>query len=73
MHLLHSHTHAPCPFPSTPAMLPFIVRRVDRGHASWIARITPLWPPHRSLENNKLDQAEQAIKEAAGSGIEIQF
>ena len=58
-------------------MLPSIVRRVDRGHASWIAswiaRITPLWPPHRSLENNNLDdQAKQAIKDAAISGIEIQ-
>ena len=50
------------------------MRRVDRGHASWIARITPLWPPHRSLENNKLnDQAKQAIKDAAVNGIEIQF
>ena len=78
MHLLHSnsqaHTHTPCPFPSTRAMLPSIVRRVDRGHASWIARITPLWPPHRSLQDNNLDdQAKQAIKDAAESGIEIQF
>ena len=42
--LLHSnsqaHTHAPCPFPSTHAMLPSIVRRVDlldRSHNSLVA------------------------------------
>ena len=36
--------------------------------------ITPLWPPRRSLENNRLyDQAKQAIKDAAGSNVEIQL
>jgi hypothetical protein len=31
-----------------------------------------LWPPRRSLKNNRLDdQAKQAIKDAAGSGVKI--
>jgi len=34
--------------------------------------LTSLRPPHRSLENNGLDdQAKQAIKDAAGSGVFI--
>ena len=67
-------------------MPPSIVRRVHRGHVllsnGWVARAprscvahpTPVWPPRRSLQVNSLnDQAKQAIKGAAGSGVRIQF
>ena len=50
-------------------------RRASRACSR--THVTPLWPPCRSLEHNQLDeqaqQAMQAIKDAAGSGIEIQF
>ena len=39
-----------------------------------VAHPTPVWPPRRSLEINRLtDQAKQAIKDAAGSGVQIRF
>ena len=45
---------------------PTIVRRVGRGHV--------LRPPRNSLQGNYLnDQAKQAIKDAAGSGVSITF
>ena len=59
-------------------MLPSVVRRVDRGRRlcmsdGWVV-ITPLWPAPRSLTYNDLsDKAKQAITDAAGSGIEINF
>ena len=47
-------------------------RRASRACSR--THVTPLWPPCRSLELNQLDdQANQAIKAAAGSGVEIQF
>ena len=64
------------------AMLPSIVRRVDCGHFllpyGWITR-APVYPPHplvispsHSVRHNCLDdQAKQAIKDAAGSGVFI--
>ena len=63
-------------------MLPPIVRRVDCGHVlvpdGWITR-APVYPPHplvispsHSVKFNGLDdQAKQAIKDAAGSGVFI--
>ena len=63
-------------------MLPSTVHRVDCGHFllpyGWITR-APLYPPHplvtspsHSLMFNYLDdQAKQAIKDAAGSGVFI--
>ena len=62
------------------AMLPSIVRRVDRGHVllsdGWFSG--PVYPPHtplrRSLQSKHLDdQAKQAVKDAAGSGVSIAF
>ena len=73
LHLFHILIHV---------MLPPIVRRVDCGHFllpyGWITR-APLYPPHplvtspsHSLMFNYLDdQAKQAIKDAAGSGVFI--
>ena len=61
------------------SMPPSIVRRVDRGHVllsdGWVARApAPLWPPRRSLRGNGLNnQAEQAVTDAAGSGVQIKF
>ena len=38
------------------------------------AHLTPLRPPHRSLQYNHLDgQAKQAIQDAAGGGVDIDF
>ena len=64
-------------------MLPSIVRRVDRGHVllsdGWIARAPapispPLRSPRHSLQYNNInDEAIQAVKDAAGSGVDIQF
>ena len=69
-------------------MHPSIVRRVDRGHillqtgglrgptrCSRVAHTpTPVWPPRRRLSDNRLnDQAKQAVKDAAGSGVDITF
>ena len=64
-------------------MSPSIVRRMDRGHVllsdGWVARAPapispPLRPPRRSLEDNGLnEQAKQAVKDAAGSGVSITF
>ena len=65
-------------------MLLSIVRRVDRGHVlllsdGWVARApAPISPPLRplrhSLQYNKLgNQAEKAVKDAAGSGVSITF
>ena len=58
-------------------MPPSIVRRVDRGHVllsnGWVARApAPVWRPRRSLRwNNLSDKAKQAVKDAAGSGVDI--
>ena len=65
-------------------MLPSIVRRVDHGHASscWTGgpRVllrqshAPVRPHRHSLQKNKLDdEAQQAVKDAAGSGVSIIF
>ena len=63
-------------------MPPSIVRRVDRGHVllpnGWVARApAPVWPTppsRRSLAGNSLNnQTKQAVKRAAGSGVQIQF
>ena len=67
-------------------MPPSIARRVDRGHVLLSDRRTggsrvlprahliPLRPPYHSLRDNYLnDQAKQALKDAAGSGVDIQF
>ena len=58
-------------------MLPLIVRRVLPGGRitrAPITHLTPLRPPHRSLNYNHLDdKAKQAVKDAAGSGIHITF
>jgi len=72
-HLFHTH-----------AMLPSIVRRVDRrGQVflsdGWVARAPapispPLRPVRHSLEYNGLgNQAKKAVKDAAGSGVSITF
>ena len=83
-----ANAHAPSPFPSTRCLrdAALLVCRVCTKATSSFRRasracsrthVTPLWPPCRSLEHNQLDeqaqQAMQAIKDAAGSGIEIQF
>ena len=48
------------------------VGRVDRACSR--THTTLLWLPRRSLQYNNLDdQVKQAIKNAAGSGIKIQF
>jgi hypothetical protein len=44
------------------------------GRACSRAHLTPLRPPRNSLQGNYLnDQAKQAIKDAAGSGVSITF
>ena len=74
----------PLPHTSIYAMLPSIPRGPSGGHVLLSAgggsrvlprtQITPLWPPRRSLQHNGLnEQTKQAIKDAAGTGIEIQF
>ena len=41
---------------------------------SRVAHPTPVWPPRRSLRFNDLnDEAKQAVKDAAGSGVHIKF
>ena len=68
---------APTPSPLPPALVP----RVDRGHAllcprvcGVCARTLPLAPARRSLDVNGLDDAtKQALKAAAGSGLELQL
>ena len=64
-------------------MLPYIVRRVDRGHVllsdGWAMRAPaptspPLRLPRHSLQDNDLDdKAEKAVKDAAGSGVKIEL
>ena len=64
-------------------MQPPTVRRVDRGHVllsdGWVARapapISPVpRPPRHSLGSNFLTyEAQQAVKDAAGSGVSITF
>ena len=64
-------------------MPPCVVRRMDRGHVllsdGWVARApapisAPCDPPHHSLFGNWLnDEAKQAVKDAAGSGVSITF
>ena len=59
------------------------MRRVDRGHVllsdGWVARAPapispPCRPPGHSLRSNNLnDEAKQAVKDAAGSGVSITF
>ena len=63
----------PSPLPPAPAP------RVDRGHALVCPRVCgvcactlPLAPARRSLGNNGLDDAaKQALKAAAGSGLQL--
>ena len=82
--LANTHAHAlPSPFLHIHAMPPSIVRRVDRGHVllsdGWVARAPapispPVRPPRHSLRSNGLnDEAKRAVKDAAGSGVDIQF
>ena len=56
-------------------MEPTCIRCLDREHVlltnGWVARV-PLAPPCRSLQNNRLnDDAKQALRAAAGSGVEL--
>ena len=68
---------APTPSPLPPAPAP----GVDRGHALLCPRVCgmcacthPLAPARRSLEVNGLDDdAKQALKAAARSGLELNF
>eukprot|EP00964_Phaeocystis_antarctica_P063249 scaffold37942_cov57-Phaeocystis_antarctica.AAC.3 len=55
------------PRPRSPA------RRV--GRACSRAHLTPLRPPRHSLQRNGglTDEAKQAVKDAAGSGVEVEF
>ena len=44
------------------------------GRACSSAHLTPLRPPRHSLEYNYLNwKAEEAVKDAAGSGVSITF
>ena len=40
-----------------------------------MAHPTPVWPPRRSLQYNSLysNKAKQAVRDAAGSGVDIAF
>ena len=66
---------APTPSPLPPAPAP----GVDRGYALFCPRVCgvcactlPLAPARRRLDGNDLDDAaEQALKAAAGSGLEL--
>ena len=84
----HTYTRVATRPVHTQSMPPSIVRRVDRGHillqtgglrgptrCSRVAHTpTPVWPPRRSLRSNWLNnKAEQAVKDAAGSGVDITF
>ena len=68
---------APTPSPLPPAPAP----RVDRGHALLCPRVggvractLPLAPARRRLDGNDLDDdAEQALKAAARSGLELRL
>ena len=68
---------APTPSPLPPAPAP----GVDRGHALLCPRVCglcactlPLAPARRSLDYNDLDDdTKQALKAAAGSGLELKL
>ena len=49
-------------------------RRTGGSRMLLYTHLTPLRPPRRSLQGNHLDdQAKQAVKDAAGSGVSIRF
>ena len=61
-------------------MLPSIVRRVDRSPVGRLGRacarphLSSLRPLRHSLASNNLNnEAKQAVKDAAGSGVDITF
>ena len=80
--LAHAHARS-TPHFHTHAMPPSIVHRMERGHVllsdGWVARApapisAPCDPPRHSLRYNGLsDEAEQAVRDAAGSGVSITF
>ena len=73
---LHSVPWTLCAaLPYARPMEPTCIRRLDREHVllpnGWVARV-PLAPPCRSLQINSLNEAtKQALRAAAGSGVEL--